>query len=680
MRPSASIFALTLAFASLAGSASAAPDAKLIAEATARINTAVDAGLTKAKRGYNPALNDHLFVRRVYTDLAGRIPSYDEVQAFTKSMEPTKRADLVDKLLASDDFVSHTFNWMADLIRLQTEIPGTKLRTDAFSFWLKQQIKNNRPFDQLLHEMVTAEGRIWDNPPAAYHLRDNGTKLDHVSYMSKAFLGTDISCAQCHDAPFHDWTQLEYYELTAFLADLETNENLMKRPQKARTIRVKKGKDKGKKRVIPAQKDPRSLYVDRKEMVQYIAKKHNIDTSTPEGEQQARRMSNRFNRSYREIAAANQLVVRTDDAATLKLPDTYEYDDAKPGQVIQPRAIFGSEPRGSSTAERERFANWLVARSNPLFSLNLGNRLWARYLGRGAIEPMHDIPEEQYWKNPELAKTMQGVVLGLDYDLRAIAKAIVSSKAYNTLATRETVETTEPYAFPGPVLRRMSAEQVWDSLLTLMVEDPYAYRRTSGKDYNDIVNMMDTGMVPLPQLDKIITKYIAYKPVSQLVDRDGKPLVQTAKVSKKDRPKKGSEEAMEMMMMRDARKHKMVLARASELPQPAPQGHFLRDFGQSNRDFIVEASTLDGSVPQVMELMNGAATEILANPGSLIFQNMRAEKDPIKRAEVIFLSILSRKMTDEEQEMMLAELKRGQPALTDLTWALLNTPEFLFIK
>ena len=135
-----------------------------------------------------------------------------------------------------------------------------------------------------------------------------------------------------------------------------------------------------------------------------------------------------------------------------------------------------------------------------------------------------------------------------------------------------------------------------------------------------------------------------------------------------------------MMMMRDARRNRMILARASELPQPAPQGHFLRDFGQSNRNFLVDAATLEGSVPQVMELMNGAATQILANRNSLIFQKMKAEKDLLKRAEIVFLSILSRKMTPKEQALMIQELKRVDAALTYLIWALLNTPEFLFIK
>ena len=652
------------AFAVLCTVGIPAPSADLINEATSRINAAVDAGLAKTKTNYNVGLNDHLFVRRVYTDLAGRIPNRDEVQRFVNSKTPDKRNHLIEKLLNSEDFVSHTYNWIADLLRIQSQIPGTKLRTDAFSFWLKQQLKSNHPFDRMVHEMVTAEGRIWDNPAAGYHLRDNGMKLDHVSYMTKSFLGTDISCAQCHDAPFHDWTQFEYYELTSFLAKMDTRENLQKRPTKPR-------KSKGK--TIPAKQDPKSLYINRNQAREYLAKKHKIDTSNEKGQQQLRRLTNRFNRAYREIVAANELVVHLDPKGVLKLPETYEYDDAKPGQVIKPRAIFGSEPRSRTTNERTRFANWLISRQNPRFSINLGNRLWQRYLGRGAAEPLHDMPEPENWDNPELVRTLQGTVLALNYDLRAITKAIVSSKAYSALASTSSAKLSDPYFFPGPVLRRMNAEQIWDSLLTLMVEDPFAYRRTSGKAYNDIINMMDTGAVPIPEFVRIIERYNAYRPDNDLIDRNGKPV--NAKTSNKS--KKGEEE---MMMMRDARRNRMILARASELPQPAPQGHFLRDFGQSNRNFLVDAATLAGSVPQVMELMNGAATQILANRNSLIFQKMKAEKDPLKRADIVFLSILSRKMTPKEQAMIVKELKRGDAALTDLIWALLNTPEFLFIK
>jgi len=128
-------------------------------------------------------------------------------------------------------------------------------------------------------------------------------------------------------------------------------------------------------------------------------------------------------------------------------------------------------------------------------------------------------------------------------------------------------------------------------------------------------------------------------------------------------------------------KKRLILARASELEQPAPPGHFLRKFGQSERTFVVGASNRTGSVPQVMELMNGFATEALTQPNSLIFRKMKYEKNPARRAEVVFLSILSRTTTERERKLLLEQLSRGDDKdMADLIWALLTTPEFFFIK
>jgi hypothetical protein len=128
-------------------------------------------------------------------------------------------------------------------------------------------------------------------------------------------------------------------------------------------------------------------------------------------------------------------------------------------------------------------------------------------------------------------------------------------------------------------------------------------------------------------------------------------------------------------------KEKLILARASELEQPTPQGHFLRKFGQSERTYVAGASNLSGSVPQIMELMNGFATEALINQDSLIFKKMKDERSPSKRAEIVFLSVLSRLATPSEQKLLRKTLlKSDEEDMADLIWALLNTPEFFFIK
>jgi hypothetical protein len=128
-------------------------------------------------------------------------------------------------------------------------------------------------------------------------------------------------------------------------------------------------------------------------------------------------------------------------------------------------------------------------------------------------------------------------------------------------------------------------------------------------------------------------------------------------------------------------KKSIILARASELPPPAPAGHFLQKFGQSERLFVVGASSKVGSVPQLMELMNGFPTEVLTSKDSLLFQKVQSIADPRKKAAIVFLSILNREPTEDEKALLLREMENStSEELSDLIWALLNTPEFFFIK
>ena len=96
---------------------------------------------------------------------------------------------------------------------------------------------------------------------------------------------------------------------------------------------------------------------------------------------------------------------------------------------------------------------------------------------------------------------------------------------------------------------------------------------------------------------------------------------------------------------------------------------------------MVGSSSKVGSVPQLMELMNGYPTEVLTGENSLIFQKIQNITGARKKAEVVFLSILNRKPTEDEKNLLLKEMENSSSEeLSDLIWALLNTPEFFFIK
>ena len=121
-----------------------------------------------------------------------------------------------------------------------------------------------------------------------------------------------------------------------------------------------------------------------------------------------------------------------------------------------------------------------------------------------------------------------------------------------------------------------------------------------------------------------------------------------------------------------------VLARASELPQPEKDQHFLRMFGQSDRQ-IADTGSDEGSIPQVLMLMNGQAQSVLRNPKSQVLATATQQVGPEKQIESLYLSFFTRHPRPDEIASAKEALATGM-TLTDLTWVLFNSREFMFVQ
>jgi hypothetical protein len=640
----------------------------IMREAVNRINLSIEQKLAEKEIPYNESLNDHLFVRRIYVDLSGTIPTYEQVTSFVRNRDPYKRTRLINQLLASEGYVSHLYNYLADLFRIQSQMPGSNLRSDPFIAWLKDSIHQDKPYNRIVYEMISASGRLHDNPAVGYHLRDIDMKLDHVSFMSKIFLAKDISCAQCHDHPFEEWTQMDYYSLASFLGGLETKGKATSPDKK------KKGKKPGS---TPSDevKETMQEFLKSRNFELAIAKKENL--SFTRDKEKVKEKAKQFRDAFDRLMNDNRYNVHDKEDAIMKLPDDYQYDDAKPGEEVKPRVLVGAEPKfPRNLSNREQLAQWIASPNNQWFALTIANRMWARFFGLGVAEPLHDVEVDDA-PNPVLLKTITEVMIALDFDLRAFSWVLAHTNSYNRLATRKLITEKDDYYFQGPTLRRMTAEQVWDSFVTLLVEDPLRYRSAPSLTLQNITSA-ETAITFAESLTQSTGKG---KKKSQgqfllLDSQTGETVLQGGK----DMGSSSGDPAAQRVTSGRG-KEKLILARASELEQPTPQGHFLRKFGQSERTYVAGASNLSGSVPQIMELMNGFATEALINQDSLIFKKMKDERSPSKRAEIVFLSVLSRLATPSEQKLLRKTLlKSDEEDMAALIWALLNTPEFFFIK
>ncbi|MDG2014405.1 MAG: DUF1549 domain-containing protein [Pirellulaceae bacterium] len=163
---------------------------------------------------------DHEFIRRLYLDLTGLPPSPAEVQKFVAETAPTqqKRARLIDELIGSDSFVEHWANKWADLLQVNRKYLGTAGAKD-FRNWIREQVRDNRPYDQFTYDILTATGSNRENPAASYY-KIHRSPVDTMENTTHLFLATRFNCNKCHDHPFERWTQDQYFETAAYFAQV----------------------------------------------------------------------------------------------------------------------------------------------------------------------------------------------------------------------------------------------------------------------------------------------------------------------------------------------------------------------------------------------------------------------------------------------------------------------------
>ena len=163
--------------------------------------------------------DDATFLRRVTLDLAGRLPSADEVETFLRDDQGNKRDAVIDRLLASDDYADYFANKWSALLRNKRKEPPTARGTFAFHGWLREHLRRGTPYAVWVRELLTAAGNITANPAVAWY-RVVQKPNDQMQDVAQVFAGVRMQCAQCHHHPFEKWSQQDYYGFAAFFSTL----------------------------------------------------------------------------------------------------------------------------------------------------------------------------------------------------------------------------------------------------------------------------------------------------------------------------------------------------------------------------------------------------------------------------------------------------------------------------
>lgn len=569
-------------------------------------------------------VDDYTFVRRLYLTVVGRIPTQSELLEYIDDRDSDKKDVLIQRLLNSEGYVNHQMNWWSDMLRVQDRPQNININAGGiYRQWLRQALRDNKPYNDIVRELVASTGSLYGgSPEVSYYLRDRGMQEDNLSHTVRVFLGTRLQCAMCHDHPFDRWTQKEFYELTAFTSGV------------------------GQVRI----KNYQRVYTQLNKAIQ-------ADPNANSGT---------FNNWRNQVRDSLAIGLENNGTGSIKLPVDFAADDGEPGETVYAKAIFTPkpvfDPKLPDSKSRMVFADWLTSEDNPRFTTMIANRLWKHVFGAAMIEPIDTMMDDTLPSNTKLMKYLERLMVSVDYDLKEYLRIILNTRLFQREALKQDFKSLEEFSFAGPMVRRMTGEQIWDSLVTLVYNNIDSSERVflhNQQDYSDI--------------------YYRYKEMT------GEEIYADFKVLVEKNPNNRNFLEVIRKESSDYEKEKPIsdrnLVRSSYLQSPVPGGHLIRQFGGSDR-LQIDNSNSEPNTTQVLNMLNGFVEKnIIGNKNADFIAMMKDEKSKSKQIENVFLSTVSRKPNSRELSDLKGFLDDGDPnSYKHVAWILLNTHEFMFIR
>ncbi len=385
-------------------------------------------GAKMSKDGVKPTTisSDEEFVRRIYLDLTGVIPDSAAVTAFLNDKSADKRAKKIDELLASDAFVDRWTMWFGDLVQNVLRSNNAVLYYQGRNVYytsLKDSIRNNKPYDQMVRELIAGKGDSWASGPANYivrQLQPNGPPQDTydnlAAHSGEKFLGMPLLCLSCHTGVGHLEqvntylllkTRTDFWEMAAFFARTQT-----------RVIR-------------------------------------NADPNNPNARKYD--VTDNLNGAYR--------LNTTDGNKSPRAPQTGQPDTVAPAFLTTNGTVASSE------TYRDAYGRMLT--SDRQFARAAVNYFWKEMFGIGIVEPVNAFDLNRLTgtnaqpTHPELLEELTTSFIGSGYNLRSILKTMAMSNSYQLSAKYTPGGWTEglvPY-FARRYPRRVTSEALLDSVV-----------------------------------------------------------------------------------------------------------------------------------------------------------------------------------------------------------------------
>ncbi len=402
---------------------------------------------------------DEMFLRRVYIDAIGQLPTAAEIRAFLADKDPKKREKVIDKLLAHPLHAALWATKLSDVTgnntqALENPAQTQPKRSQMWHDWIRKRIADNTPYDQLVRDIVTATS-LDDQTPAGWlafvkKIDQQAEKGFTTAYPEKktldlfwrrqqavpieawgekvavAFLGVRLECAQCHKHPTDRWTQDEYWAFANLFADVTFVNNQFSSPD------VKKAVD-----------------------AENAARREELAKS-------GKKINNNQLLQVREMFIGGRGNRGKPNPAT--------------GTVPTPKALGGPEfaPKAGQDL-RVKLAEWMTAPDNPFFAKSFVNRVWAHYLGIGLVNPVDDFSLANPPTNARLLDALAAEFTRSGFDICKLERDILLSRTYQLDYNTNNTNKFDKNNFSHAYIRPLMAEQVVDVLNSALgVDETFA--------------------------------------------------------------------------------------------------------------------------------------------------------------------------------------------------------------
>ncbi len=360
--------------------------------------------------------SDVVFVRRVYLDTIGRVPSLDEAKAaLAMGMGDRKgRRRLVEQLLEHPDYPRNFALLLRNALIGRNPMGGRDVNGPAFETWLRQQILQNQPWDKMVRELIAGEGSSKENGAVNYilaHARFGGSRLADenaatalTGKTTRVFLGLQIQCTQCHDHFLNNvWKQNDFWGINSFFLGLEREDLPRDDTQKG-------------------------------------------DNNRPEG-----------------------FIVRDQPTTAWSM---FERRNAM-GASVPPLYIGGAEMQNYETKpRRQALADFIILKDRRQLARAIVNRYWAHFMGKGYVNPVDDFGEHNEAILPSILDFLADGLVKQNFDLKWLITTVATSLPYQLSSEVPAADRKQGGTlFTRMTLKPMSPEQLYESILTFSQVD-----------------------------------------------------------------------------------------------------------------------------------------------------------------------------------------------------------------